>query len=379
MRKGIRLGRIAGVEIDIDYSWLTIFLLFVFLLGYAYFPSTVPGIAVGWYWLAAVITTVLFFGSVLAHELAHSIVARREGLPVKNITLFLFGGVSQITDEPHTAWDEFRMAIVGPLMSLVIGAIVFGIALWVRSTASPLVYAALTYLWYINVALAVFNLLPGFPLDGGRVFRAILWGATGDLVRSTYIATLVGQGVGWVMILVGAVLLLAVRGGFVNGIWLAFIGWFLIRAARSSYQQMIMRNALNRVPIAEVMNPDVPAISPEMTAEQLVTDYFMRESASVLPVVEDGRLLGVVSIDDVRQLPRERWTTTTVREITPQITQEQILRPGDDAWAAINRMAQSNRDRLLVVEENGQVDGMVTQGAILRWLQLHTRLASGEA
>jgi len=377
MRRGIRIGRIAGVEIDIDYSWLAIFLLFVFLLGYAYFPSAVPRIAIGWYWLAAVLTTLLFFGSVLAHELAHSVVANREGLPVKNITLFLFGGVSQITDEPRTAWDEFKMAIVGPIMSLVIAAVVLGIALSVRVAAGALVYAGLTYLWYINLALAVFNLLPGFPLDGGRVFRAILWGATGNLTRSTYIAALVGQGFGWAMILGGVALMFIVRGGFFNGIWLALIGWFLISAARSSYRQIIIRDALNHLPITAVMNPEVPALSPEMTVEQLITDYFLRESAPVLPVEEDGRLLGMVSIDNVRQVPRERWATTRFRDITTPISQDQVLHPGDDAWDAANRMAQTNRDRLLVVEENGHVDGMVTQGTILRWLQTHTRWASG--
>lgn len=380
MRKGIRLGRIAGVEIDIDYSWLVIFFLFVFLLGYSYFPSVAPSIAVGWYWLAAAVTTVLFFGSVLLHELAHSIVANREGLPVKNITLFLFGGVSQITDEPRTAWDEFRMAIVGPLTSLLIAAIVFGLAWLVRTTAGPLVHAALTYLWYINVALAIFNLLPGFPLDGGRVFRAVLWGATGNLSRSTYIAALVGQGFGWVMILGGAALVFFVRGGYLNGIWLAFIGWFLIRAARSSYQQVVLRTSLSQVPVTSVMNPQVTMLPPDMTVEQLVTEYIQQdESPSAFPIGEEGHLLGVLSLDDVRQVAREHWATKTMRDIMSPLTEEQVLHPNDDAWDAINRMAQTHRDRLLVVEENGQVDGMVTQGAILRWLQTHTRWEAGQA
>jgi Zn-dependent protease/CBS domain-containing protein len=374
VRRGIRLGKIFGIEIDIDYSWIFIFLLLVFLLGYSYFPQVVRGGAPGGYWLAAVITTVFFFLSVVVHELAHSIVATRAGLPVRNITLFFFGGVSQITDEPKSAWDEFKMAIVGPLTSLILGIILIAVALAVRGRSNLLVLNAVYYLGIINVLLGIFNLLPGFPLDGGRVFRSIVWGITHNLVRSTFIAAVVGQGVGWLLIFGGVLLAFTVAGGIFQGVWLVLIGWFLVNAARSSYQQVVVREALVQVPVTTIMNPQVAAISPEMTIEQVVHDYFLRESPSALPVEEGERLLGMVSIDDVRKVRRERWTTTTVRDIMEPVTEEVTLHPEDDAWDAASRMAETNRDRLLVTSEGGFVDGVVTQGAIARWLQTHMKL-----
>lgn len=376
--RGFRLVTISGINIRVDYSWLLIFALFIFLLGGEYLPTVVPGAPPVWIWLTAVVTTVLFFGSVVAHELAHSLVARREGIPIHNITLFFFGGVSQLEDEPRSAWDEFRMAIVGPLTSLVLAAIFFVIALLARQ-GNLLVLAALSYLWIINAALALFNLLPGFPLDGGRVFRAIVWGITRDVTRSTFIAAAVGQGFGWLFIIGGVLGAFFLRGFVFSGLWFALIGWFLISAARSSYQQVALRAALNRVPIREVTNPSVEAVPPDMLVGQLVRDYFLRESASAMPVEEDGRLLGLVSVDDVRRLTPDRWESTPVRAILQPVTGEEVLRPGDDAWDAISRMSRTHRDRMLVVEPDGQVDGIVTRGAIQRWLQIHGRFMGGEA
>ncbi|MHB9024695.1 MAG: site-2 protease family protein [Armatimonadota bacterium] len=371
MRRGYRLGKVLGIEINIDFSWIFIFLLFVFLLGSSYFPQVVRGLSPAAYWLTAVVTTLLFFGSVLVHELAHSLVARRAGLPVRDITLFFFGGASEISDEPKSPWDEFKMAIVGPLTSLVIGAVLLGVVVWLRGKVSPLALTAVMYLGVINIALAVFNMLPGFPLDGGRVFRSIVWRFTGDLVRATYIATIVGQGIGWLLILGGIFVFFSVPGALISGVWLALIGWFLLSAARNSYRQVVLREALSKVPVTAIMNPQVMAISPDMTVEQVVNDFFLRESPSALPVEEDGRLLGMMSIDDVRKVRRERWATTLVRDIMAPVTEEVTLRPGDDAWNAATRMMETHRDRLLVTEEGGFVDGVVTQGAIARWLQMH--------
>jgi len=378
-RRGIRIGQISGINISIDYSWLFIFALFIFLLGGSYFPVAAPGIAIGWYWLAGVLTSLLFFASVVAHELAHSIVARRSGLPIHNITLFFFGGVSELEDEPHTPWEEFKMAVAGPLMSVLVAIIFFIITLLLRPLSARLLMAATTYLWFINAALAVFNLLPGFPLDGGRVFRSIVWRVTGNLTRATYIASTVGQAFGWIMIVGGVLSAFLIRGFLVNGLWFALIGWFLVSAARTSYRQVVLRDALNRVPLQDILNPNVEALSPEMSVEQVVREYFLRESASALPVEEEGRLIGIVSIEDVRNVPRELWASTPIRQILHPVTDEQVLHPDDDAWDAINRMTRTARDQVLVVEPDGRVDGIVTRGAIFRWLQTHTRLMPGEA
>ena len=375
--RGIRLMQIGGINISIDYSWLFIFALVIFLLGAFNLPALAQGFSPGWYWLAAVAVTILFFASVLAHELAHSIVARRSGLPVNNITLFFFGGVSQLEDEPHSAWDEFKIAIVGPLMSVLLSVVFFAIMFLVGTLNARLLVASAFFLGYINALLAVFNLLPGFPLDGGRVFRSIVWGVTGNLIRATQIASLVGQGFGWLFILGGIAGIFFIQGFTFSGIWIALIGWFLLNAARNSYQQLLLRETLNRVPVQDILNPNVEALPPDMSLEQLVREYFLRESASALPVEEDGRLIGIVSVEDVQRVPRERWADTPVRAVLQPVTDEQVLHPDDDAWDAINRMQRTERDRVLVVEPDGHVDGIVTRGAIFRWLQTHTRLQPG--
>jgi len=209
------------------------------------------------------------------------------------------------------------------------------------------------------------------------VFRAIVWRVTGNLTRATYIAAFVGQVFGWIMIVGGLLTAFVVPGFGLSGIWLALIGWFLVSAARSSYQQAVLRDTLVRVPLQEMLNPNVEALSPEMSVAEVVRDYFLRESASALPVEEEGRLLGIISVEDVQQIPRDRWSSTPIRELLKPVTDEQVLHPDDDAWNAINRMQQTERDRVLVVEPDGHVDGIITRGAIARWLQTHTRLAPG--
>ena len=376
--KGLRIGRIAGITISIDYSWFVIFVLFVFLLGSAYLPIIVPGIPRVLYWVAAVFTTLLFFISVLVHEMSHSVIARRHGIPVNNITLFIFGGVSQMEDEPGTPQDEFRMAIAGPLASVGVAVVFFALAIVAVALRSRLLYASFTYLWFINVALAVFNMIPAYPMDGGRVFRSILWGSIHDLRRATYIASVTGQTFGWILILlgVGSIFIPSIRN--FSSIWLALIGWFVISAARSSYQQVLLKDTLSKVPIGEVMNNNVEAVDANISVERLVSDYFLRESVSTLPVERNGQLLGMVSVEDVRALPRDRWAATLVSEITPAMAEEQVVHPQDDAWDAANRMTRANRDRVLVTED-GHVEGIVTRGAIFRWLQTHTNWAMGQA
>jgi Zn-dependent protease len=375
-----RLGKISGITISVDYSWFIIFGLFVFLLARGYFPLAAPEIGVGWYWFISVFTSLFFFGSVVAHEMSHALVARRRGIPINNITLFIFGGVAQMEDEPKTPGDEFKMAIAGPLASIGMAVIFFGTALVFAMSGSRLFFAAFTYLWFINVILAVFNMLPGFPLDGGRVFRAFLWWLLGNLRRATRIASVTGQMFGWALIMlgVGSLFLPILRGGG-SLIWFALIGWFLVSAARNSYQQVVLRETLQQVPIREVMSRHTEAVPPEISVERLVGEYFLKDSPSTLPVERDDLLLGTVSVEDVRALPRERWGATLVTEVMKPLENEQVMHLDEDAWDATNRMARTKSDRVLV-EEDGRVQGLVTRGSIMRWLQTHTQgLAPGQA
>ncbi|MHB9131747.1 MAG: M50 family metallopeptidase [Armatimonadota bacterium] len=375
---GFRIGSIGGITIRVDFSWFIIFALFVFMLASVVFPTFAPGIPASGYWLTAFITTILFFGSVLAHELSHALVARRSGIPINTITLFIFGGVAQMEDEPHTPWDEFKMAIAGPIASVLIGVLFLGISFATRGFNSRLIAASLTYLALINIVLAVFNLLPGFPLDGGRVFRAMIWGITKNLRKATYIASITGQIFGWIFIILGVgSLFYRPLANYVN-LWMALIGWFLVMAARNSYQQLLVRETLQHVPITELMNPQVEAVPGELSVERLVTDYFLRESPSTLPVERNGTLIGTISVDDVRKLPREQWVSTMVSEIAQPVSEAQVLHADNDAWDAANQISKTNQDGVLVTE-GGHVEGIVTRGAIARWLQTHTRLAPGSA
>jgi Zn-dependent protease len=375
---GIRLGKISGIAISIDLSWFVIFGIFAYILARGYFPQMAPRESVGTYWLFSIITSLLFFGSVVAHEMSHAVVARRRGIPISGITLFIFGGVAQMEDEPQTPRDEFAMAIAGPLASVGVAVLFFAAAFAARTMGSNLWFVSFFYLWFINLVLAIFNMIPGFPMDGGRVFRSFLWWTMKDLRRATRVASITGQGFGWTMIAFGAISLFlpALRG--YGGIWFALVGWFLISAARSSYQQVVLRESLRHVPVREVMNSNAEAVSPATTLERLVNDHFLAEGPTTLPVERDGMLMGLVSVEDVRSIPRERWATTLVTEVMKPLEKEQVISVEEDAWDATNRMAQTNSDRVLVAEDN-RVTGLVTRGSIMRWLQTHGRLQPGQA
>jgi Zn-dependent protease len=378
LSRGFKIGRISGIDINVDFSWIIIFGLFVFILGGVYLPAVVPEQSASAYWGIAILTTLLFFSSVLVHEMSHSIVARRSGIPISGITLFIFGGVSQMEDEPAKPWDEFKMAIAGPLASIAVAILFFGVALVVGQLGSALWLAAFTYLWFINVVLAVFNMLPGFPLDGGRVFRSILWGITGNLRRSTRVAAIVGQGFGWLFIVIGVGSLVYPPLRQFASIWFALIGWFLVSAARNSYQQMAIREELRHVPISEVMNDEVESVPIGTSVQALVTDYMLRLSASSFPVERDGEIVGTVNVDDVQRLPRGEWGSHIVSDIMHPLEDAEALHPDNDAWDAANRMAKTNQDRL-VVTDHGHVEGVVTRNTIMRWLQTHTNLVRGQA
>jgi Zn-dependent protease/CBS domain-containing protein len=372
MKSSLRLIRIAGIDIGIHYSWILIFVLLSWSLAQGFFPGLYPGWDTRTYWITGVAAALLLFGSVLIHELAHSFVAKARGIPVTSITLFILGGVSNLEEEPAKPRVELAMAIVGPLASLALAGIFWGLLQLVDNQQSPLA-GMLSYLALINTILAVFNLLPGFPLDGGRVLRSILWQKTGSLVRATNIAATVGRFMGWALIAFG---LFQVLAGNLGGLWLAFIGWFLSSAADASRRQLTTREQLSGVRVREVMTTNPTSISPDTTVSELVGNVFRRQHSRAVPVCQNDHIMGIVSVTDVKELPREKWEETPVREI---MTREPLhsVSPEDDLNTALRLIAKHDVNQVLVIDSK-RCAGIVTRADILNYLQLSQELGLKE-
>jgi Zn-dependent protease/CBS domain-containing protein len=371
MTKEFRIGRVLGIDISIDYTWFIIFFILVAGLSTDWFAQYLPNVSFGLRCLIAALTSILFFASVLLHELSHSVVAARSGLKVSGITLFLFGGVSKLTEEPKSASVELKMAIAGPLSSLVLAAIFLLLSVVLHPVAGGVFGTVFRWLGIMNGFLAAFNLLPGFPLDGGRVLRAGLWQWSGNLSDATRVASTFGQGLG-IMMIVGGVLMYFRGGGFTS-LWFAFIGWFLTQAAHSSYQQMVLRDALTGVPVARVMTEEVDSVPPDMTLDQAVHDYIMGRNHPAFPVIEGGRVLGLLCVSDVRGIPREEWPRVTARQAASALSEHNTVPPTTDAWEALVRMSGGNCGRLLVVE-NGALRGIISRTDIMRLMRSRLQL-----
>lgn len=387
MSGGFRVGRIFGIEIRIDWSWLLVAVLVTWNLASG-FGQIHPAWSSALAWGMAALAALLFFSSVLAHELAHSLVAQMQGLPVRSITLFLFGGVSNIEREPPSPKAEFLIAVVGPLTSIVLGILFIllsgvGIrnlsfsgqdAVQALSNLDPLT-TMLLWLGPINLILGVFNLIPGFPLDGGRLFRSILWSLTDDLRMATRWASYLGQAVAWLMIVAGIAMVFGVEipffgTGLVSGLWLAFIGWFLHSASVSSYQQVVLRDLLEGVPVRRLMSTAAAAIPPDMNVGRLV-EHAMDSDDYAFPVMEGDELVGMVSLQDMRATPKNRWDQTNVREIMTPLSELDVVGPDDDTSEALSMI--SNRDvRHLPVVEHGSYLGVLRRRDIVRWIQLQS-------
>ncbi len=372
MEGSFRLGRIAGIDVSIHASWLVVFGLVVWSLASGYLPGLYPGWAPATYLLTAIVAALLLFASVLAHELSHSVVARARGLPVRGITLFIFGGVANIGQEASRPLDEFLMAVVGPLSSLVLAALFWAASVLARPLATTPAHAILVYLATLNTALALFNLLPGFPLDGGRVLRSIVWGVTADVRRATQIAAMTGNAVAYLFIL-GGLWIAFVRGDFFNGIWLAFIGWFLNNAADASRRQVEMQYRLAGVRVGDIMNPAPVVVAPEVTLRDLVNDYVLRRGVRALPVVEGDRLVGIITLSDIKEVPQDQWPTTTVGEVVRRRTSLVVATPRQDLASAINALAEGDLNQLPVVED-GRLVGLLTRSDIIRYFQVRELL-----
>ena len=372
MRSNIKLGRIAGIEIGLHFSWFIIAFLIAFSLA-AHFHAVRPSWNDAVVWGVSIGTAILFFITLLLHELAHSLVAKSRGLKVRAITLFALGGVSQIETEATDASSEFWIAIVGPLTSLVIGLVLLGIVRGLGWTpghepSSPLA-AVLLWLGYINVLLAVFNMIPGYPLDGGRVFRAIVWWITKKPEKSTRIAALVGEVVAFLFILYGLVRFF--MGGNFGGLWMAFIGWFLLEASRSSYAQVGIMAGLRDHRVADIMESNCTQVEGYLSLRDFVDHYLLHSGSRCFVVEQDHHVAGIVTPNEVRQVNRENWDQTSVQSVMRPLDSLRKVPPDMPAVKALELMSQGNLNQLAVVS-NGKLLGIFSRGQILRFLQLHS-------
>lgn len=390
MPKGIRLGSVAGIEVFIDWSLLIIFLLISFSLAVGVFPQWHPDWTPQTAWITALVAAVLFFASVLAHELAHALVGRLRGIEVRRVTLFIFGGLAEMEHEPKAWKAELWMAAVGPLTSLVLGVLFVVLASLISgpleldaadpqqgfARLSPLA-TLLVWVGHINIVLALFNLVPGFPLDGGRILRALLWGWTGDPVRATRAASLVGQAFAMLLIMSGFAMVLGLHVPFfgtgMGGLWLAFIGWFLHNAAQVSYRQLLLRENLEGVKVAQLMETDYQVVPPGLPVRTLVDDYLLHSGQRSFPVVEEGSLLGLVCLADVRRVGKDAWHRVSAAEIMTPRARLATLSPADRAADALNELARHAYNQLPVVEGQRLV-GLLQREDILKWLALYGEL-----
>jgi len=370
MRSSIRLFRVAGIDIGIHYTWIFIFVLIAWSLAQGFFPQAYPGWSTATYWVTGFVASLLLFVSVLLHELAHSLVARARGLPVRSITLFIFGGVSNLEEEPQQPRVEFVMSIVGPLTSLVLAGVCWGVFQLMEGQETPVV-ATLSYLALINALLAGFNLLPAFPLDGGRVLRSILWATTGSLTKATNIAAISGRVFSWLFIGYGVYQLLWV-GNLFGGLWIAFIGWFLGNAADTSRREVGLREQLTGVRVQDVMDSSPVAVSPATLVWDLVRDTFRQYRRRAVPVSQGNQAVGIITFTDVRELPQDRWTETPVEQIMTR-TPLYSVAPEDDLSSAMKLIAQHDINQVLVLK-NGQLVGLLSRADIIQYLQLSQEL-----
>lgn len=369
--RGLTIGRIGGISIRVDWSWIIIFLLVTWTLAVGYFPALFPRFSTALNWGLGAISSLLLFVSVLVHELAHSFVARSQGLPVESITLFIFGGVSQIEEEPRTARNEFTMALVGPLTSLGLAALFFVLYLAIRSINGPI--AAVTqYLALINLALGLFNLVPGFPLDGGRVLRSIVWGITKNLRSATRIASYVGQAFAFLLIFVGVALIFS--GAFLSGIWLAFIGWFLNNAAAASYRELITRQSLEGVPVGRLMAADVDRVPPNLTIQQVIEEHILSGRQHAYPVTADGQLLGLICLHDIRNVPRDARSRQTVAEAMTPYERLVTVTPDEGLDMAVDKLGRGGYEQLPVIDRPGHLVGLLRRQDVINYLQVQADL-----
>ncbi len=373
MTGGIRLARFFGFEVRLDLSWFVVFLLVLWTFAQTVFPQRLPGLSDLAYVNMAWVGALLFFASVLLHELAHSAVARARGIPVEGITLFIFGGMARIRAEATNPKDEFLITVVGPISSAIIGLTFLAVARIAESTQLPMaVVAVADYLALLNFVLAGFNLIPGFPLDGGRLFRSLVWYVTRDVRKATRWASLTGRGFGFAMIGLGVINLFG--GELIGGMWLMFIGWFLSQAAESGYRQLILRRILEGVKVREAMTPNPETVRPDLTLRDLVNEFFLRRRYSAFPVEDgEGHVLGLITLSQVKEVDRDAWPITPVERVMTNVCEAVTVSPDDSLAEVVAKLEGASFGRALVVN-NGRLQGVISRADIAAWLDRYQKL-----
>ncbi len=366
--QGVTLFRLFGFTVKIDLSWLLIAVLLTWSLAVGVFPTYVGGLSAWSYWLMGAVGALGLFLSVIIHELAHSLVARRFGLPMRSITLFLLGGIAEMGEEPQSPGAEFFMALAGPATSVILGLGLLGLVMILPDADWPTpVYSVISYLGVINLVLAGFNLLPAFPLDGGRLLRAGLWKGLNDLRRATQIASWIGSAIGLGLIAMGV--LFFFRGAFISGIWWFVIGLFVRQAAASAYRNVLVRRALAGTSLKRFMKTDPVTVSPSISIAELVEEYFYRHHYKMLPVVDDGKLRGCITTSEVKQISRDAWPTELVSGHLEACSEDNAVTTDTDPLQALRQMQRTRKSRLMVIE-HGELVGVLTLKDLLEYLSL---------
>ena len=363
LRKHITLGRISGISIDLDYSWFLIFFLLTWILAANYFPLEIKGESSLFYLGMGVVTAILFFISVLLHELGHSFLARRFKVQVKRITLFIFGGVAEIKDEPPSAGAEFWIALAGPVVSFILAGIFYSFG-QISATRSAL-WVMLSYLALINFLLAGFNLIPGFPLDGGRVFRAFLWGIIHNLRKATMIAATTGRFIAYGFIVLG--IFMIISGNLFNGLLMAFIGWFLESAAVAQIHQQTLRDLLAGHTVMDALRSDIQSVSSDTSVQDLIDHHIIGRGRRYFLVREDHKPLGMLTIHRIKEIPQEKRKETNVSEIMIPEAEVRKVNYKDNLWSSLKEMNQEGVNQLLVME-NGNIEGILSREGILSFI-----------
>lgn len=362
-RHTISLGRIFGISIDLDYSWFLVFGLLTWILAVSYYPVEFKNWSPAGYWFMGAVTLILLFASVLLHELGHSVVAKHFGIDVPRITLFIFGGVSQIATEPADANKEFWIAAAGPAVSLALAAIFWELRL--ALVGAPAALAIAKYMALLNLGLGVFNLIPGLPLDGGRVFRAIVWGITRNFRRATSVATFTGRLFGFALIFIGVWLVLA--GDLLNGLWTAFIGWYLESAAGSQLQHQALKDLLAGHKVSEMMGRDCARVPGDLTLQELVEKYVLGSGNRCFVVTQGERTIGLITLSEIKKVPRALWTSTKTADLMIP-SEKLVLTPANaEAWTTVESM-ERNGVRETPIADGGKIIGVLSRDDLVHYL-----------
>jgi Zn-dependent protease/CBS domain-containing protein len=372
-RHAIPVGRIFGISVDLDYSWFLVFALLTWVLAVSYYPAEFKHWTAAGYWLMGAFTALMLFASVLLHELGHSVVAKRYGIPVPRITLFIFGGVSEISTEPANPRAEFWIATAGPIVSFALALTFWELRPFLVNV--PPLLALAKYLAILNFVLGVFNLIPGFPLDGGRIFRSVLWGITGNFRRSSAIATLTGRFFGFLLIFIGV--WQAFGGNIFNGLWIAFIGWFLESAAANQDQLQVVKDLLGGHKVSEVMHRDFPRVPGDVTLQELVDKNVLAQGRRSFVVSNGKASAGLVTLSTIKEVPRSVWPSVTASQVMIPLEKAISIQPAAKLWTALEKMGRDGVNQLPVLDGDGghEVVGMLSRDDLVQYLRVLQALA----